>query len=140
VCTLSLLTQCGKAERPVEAGAGSLPPAASDTTAPLDTMPVTAALPESFPADFPFPSDASALGARTRVEAGGSLSEISLVKRAPPDSLLAWYGDALREAGWDVSLGPDLHATQGESYIDMTVRPWRQGWARIDATIWKMAP
>jgi len=80
------------------------------------------------------------------ISAGGAYSEVSLVSEADSAESYGWYRQALTDAGWQVSSEGQtddtrtLHATQGESYVDLTVMPHPgrgAGWVKVDASIWK---
>jgi hypothetical protein len=147
--TLALAAGCGnpEEERPAEV---------PDTLATTDTVtpaPDTAAtevvpveLPADFPPDFPIPPASTVTSASTAPDAGGAYSEVSLVSEADSAESYGWYRQALTDAGWQVSSEGQtddtrtLHATQGDSYVDLTVMPHPgrgAGWAKVDASIWK---
>lgn len=147
--TLALTAACGNPE-------GDGPAEAPDTLTTTDTVPVetdTAAadvapvdLPADFPPDFPLPPASTVTSASTAPDAGGAYSEVSMVSQADPGESYDWYRQALTDAGWQVSSEGQtddtrtLHATQGESYVDLTVMPHPDrgaGWVRVDASIWK---
>ena len=147
--TLALAGGCGNPE--VEEPADVV-----DTLATTDTVPVErdtaaaavvpAALPTDFPPDFPIPLASTVTSASTAPDAGGAYSEVSLVSEADSAESFGWYRQALTDAGWQVSSEGQtddtwtLHATQGESYVDLTVmqHPDRgAGWVKVDASIWK---
>ena len=147
--TLALAAGCGnpEEERPAEV---------ADTTATTDTVAVEpdtstaevvpVELPVDFPPDFPIPPASTVTSASTAPDAGGAYSEVSLVSQADSGESYSWYRQALTDAGWQVSSEGQtddtrtLHATQGESYVDLTVMPHPArgtGWVRVDASIWK---
>ena len=147
--TLALAAGCGN---PEEEG----PAEVSDTLATTDTVaiePDMAAaevepveLPADFPPDFPIPPASTVTSASSAPDAGGAYSEVSLVSQADSDESYSWYRQALTDAGWQVSSEGQtddtrtLHATQGESYVDLTVMPHPDrgpGWVKVDASIWK---
>ena len=147
--TLALAAGCGNPEE-------EAPAEVADTLATTDTVSVerdTAAtevvpieLPADFPPDFPIPPASTVTSASTAPDAGGAYSEVSLVSEADSAESYAWYRQALTDAGWQVSSEGQtddtrtLHATQGESYVDLTVLPHPDrgaGWVKVDASIWK---
>ncbi len=146
--TLALAAGCGN---PEEDG----PAEVADTLATTDTVvvPDTAAtnvvaveLPTDFPPDFPIPPASTVTSASTAPDAGGAYSEVSLASQADPGESYGWYRQALTDAGWQISSEGQtddtrtLHATQGESYVDLTVMPHPDrgtGWVKVDASIWK---
>ena len=86
------------------------------------------------------------MAASTTPDAGGAYSEISIATQDDSADSYAWYRQALTDAGWQVSSEGQtdetrtLHATQGESYVDLTVMPHPDrapGWVRVSASIWK---
>lgn len=147
--TLALAAGCGN---PEEEG----PAEASDTLATTDTVtmaPDTMAadvvpveLPADFPPDFPIPPASTVTSASTAPDVGGAYSEIAIASQADSAESYDWYRQALTDAGWQVSSEGQtddtrtLHATQGESYVDLTVMPHPDrgaGWVEVDASIWK---
>ena len=147
--TLALATACGNPE-------GEGPAEVPDTVATTDTVttvPDTVAadvvpveLPADFPPDFPIPPASTVTAATTAPDAGGAYSEISIESQADSAESYDWYRQALTDAGWQVSSEGQtddtrtLHATQGESYVDLTVMPHPDrgpGWVEVDASIWK---
>ncbi len=146
--TLALAAGCGN---PEEDG----PAEVADTLATTDTVvvPDTAAtnvvaveLPTDFPPDFPIPPASTVTSASTAPDAGGAYSEVSMVSQADSGESYGWYRQALTDAGWQISSEGQtddtrtLHATQGESYVDLTVMPHPDrgtGWVKVDASIWK---
>lgn len=145
--TLALTAGCGN---PDEDGPAEI----ADTVAVTDTVPAAAdtsapvavELPADFPADFPVAPASTVVSASTAPDAGGSYSEVSLVSEAEPADSYGWYRQALTDAGWLISSEGQtdetrtLHATQGESYVDLTVMPHPDrgaGWVAVDASIWK---
>lgn len=147
--TLALTAACGnpEEERPADA-ADTL--VTTDTVAvePDTTVEVVVAveLPADFPPDFPIPPASTVTSASSAPDAGGAYSEVSLVSRAASDESYGWYRQALTDAGWQVSSEGQtddtrtLHATQGESYVDLTVMPHPgegAGWVKVTASIWK---
>jgi hypothetical protein len=149
--TIAGIAACGNTNG---GDAGAPAPAREDAGVPADTIPAAAApaaevpeLPPDFPSDFPLPPDHVVMeGAATRDEAGVFASALLGVQAADPAEPLAWYRQALGDAGWQVAAqgrsdaGHTLHATLGESYVDLTVRPdaGRPGWVVIEASIWKV--
>ena len=147
--TLVLAAGCGN---PEEEGPAEAPdtlvttdtvPAAPDT-APTEVVAVD--LPADFPPDFPIPPASTVTAASTAPDAGGAYSEISIESEADSAESYGWYRQALMDAGWQVSSEGQtddtrtLHATQGESYVDLTVMPHPDrgaGWVEVDASIWK---
>ncbi|CAN5782437.1 hypothetical protein BH20GEM1_BH20GEM1_19570 [soil metagenome] len=150
---VSLAAGCGNPEddAPVE------PP--DTTTAPADTVPATAdtsaveltpvELPADFPADFPIAPASTVVSATSVPDAGGAFHEVSMASQGESATSYEWYRRALTDAGWQVSSEGQtddtrtLHATRGESYVDLTVRPHPSrptGWVRMDASIWKVGP
>lgn len=147
--TLALAAGCGN---PEEEG----PAEVADTAATTDTVaagPDTSAvesapveLPADFPPDFPIPPASMITSAATAPDVGGAYSEVSMISEADPGESYGWYRQALTDAGWQISSEGQtdatrtLHATQGESYVDLTVMPHPDrgvGWVRVDASIWK---
>ena len=147
--TLALAAGCGKSKDDV-------PAEASDTTAAFATAPAetettaveftAVALPVDFPADFPLAPESTVVSATSTPDEGGSYSEVSIASQGDSAESYRWYRQALTDAGWQVfSEGQTdetrtLHATQGESYVDLTVMPHPQrsgGWVRVSASIWK---
>jgi hypothetical protein len=127
-----------------------------DTTAATDTVvvpPDTAsvefspvALPADFPADFPVAPASIVVAATSAPDAGGAYNEITIATEGEAGESYRWYRQALVDAGWQISSEGQtddtrtLHATQGESYVDLTVRPHpgrSTGWVQVDASIWK---
>jgi hypothetical protein len=148
--TLALSTVCGNPDDEDD-------PAPVDTLAvPLDTLGDSAStveatftpvdLPSDFPPDFPVAPASTIVTASTTPDAGGAYSEISMATQGDSAESYAWYRQALTDAGWQVSSEGQtdetrtLHATQGESYVDLTVMPHpdrSDGWVRVNASIWK---
>lgn len=147
--TLALAAGCGNPEE-------DAPAEVADTAATTDTVaaaPDTSAmviapveLPADFPPDFPLPPASTVTSASTAPDAGGAYSEVSMVAQAESAESYSWYRQALTDAGWQVSSEGQtddtrtLHATQGESYVDLTVMPHPDrgaGWVKVDASIWK---
>jgi hypothetical protein len=118
--------------------------AVAPDTARTDVVPV--ALPADFPPDFPIPPASTVTSASSAPDAGGSYSEVSIDSQADSAESYGWYRRALIDAGWQVSSEGQtddtrtLHATQGESYVDLTVMPHPDrgaGWVKVDVSIWK---
>jgi hypothetical protein len=147
--TLMLAAGCGNPD-------DDAPAETADTTAATDTVvtpPDTAAveftpvaLPADFPADFPLAPASIVVAATSAPDAGGAYNEISIAAEGEAGESYRWYRQALIDAGWQVSSEGQtddtrtLHATQGESYVDLTVRPHpgrSTGWVQVDASIWK---
>jgi len=147
--TLALATGCGNP-------GDDAPADAPDTTAAVDTVAPVAdtaaveftpvALPADFPADFPIAPASTVVSATSTPDAGGAYNEISIATEGEAGESYRWYRQALVDAGWQVSSEGQtddtrtLHATQGESYVDLTVRPHpgrSTGWVQVDASIWK---
>jgi hypothetical protein len=147
--TLAPMAGCGNPGEEAPAGA-------ADTAAAADTVlvdPDTAAtelvaveLPADFPAEFPIAPASTVTSASTAPDVGGAYSEVSMASQAEPGESYGWYRQALTDAGWQVSSEGQtddtrtLHATQGESYVDLTVMPHPDrgaGWVRVNASIWK---
>ncbi|HET9332031.1 MAG TPA: hypothetical protein VFQ21_00450 [Gemmatimonadota bacterium] len=148
--TLALSTVCGNPEEeddPVPVDTLAVP---VDTFGgPLSTIEATFTpvdLPSEFPPDFPVAPASTVVSASTTPDAGGAYSEISIATEGDSSESYAWYRQALTDAGWQVSSEGQtdetrtLHATQGESYVDLTVMPHpdrSDGWVRVNASIWK---
>ena len=145
--TLALAAGCGNSEQGPAEVADTL--VTTDTvnaepdTAGAEVAPVE--LPADFPPDFPIPPASTVTSASTAPDAGGAYSEVSLASQADSDESYGWYRQALTDAGWQVSSEGHtddtrtLHATQGESYVDLTVMPHPDrgaGWVKVDAAIW----
>jgi hypothetical protein len=103
-------------------------------------------LPADFPSDFPVAPASTVVAASTTPDAGGAYSEISIATEGDSAESYAWYRQALTDAGWQISSEGQtddtrtLHATLGESYVDLTVMPYPDraaGWVRVSASIWK---
>lgn len=149
--TIAGIAACGNANG---GDAGAPTPARNEAGASADTVPAATApavetpqLPSDFPSDFPLPPDHVVLeGTATRDEAGVFASALLGVQAADAAEPLAWYRQALTDAGWQVAAqgrsdaGHTLHATLGESYVDVTVRPDadRPGWVVIEASMWQV--
>ena len=121
-------------------------PATTDTTV-MELTPV--ALPADFPPDFPIAPASTVVSASSVPDAGGAFNEVSIASQGESGTSYAWYRRALTDAGWQVASEGQtddtrtLHATLGESYVDLTVRPHPDrpvGWVRVDASIWKVGP
>lgn len=120
--------------------------AAVDTAGAMDTTSAAVPqLPPGFPSDFPLPPDYVVIeGTATNDEAGVFSSAVLSVEASDPAEPFEWYRRALSDAGWQIAAqgqsngSHTLHATQGESYVDLTVRPdpERPGIVIIDASIW----
>jgi hypothetical protein len=148
ILTLALATGCGKSE-PDEPSAASdttrvaeAPPAEADTAAVFTPV----SLPADFPADFPLAPESTVVSATSTPDEGGSYNEISIASKGESGSSYQWYRKALTDSGWQISSegqtdeARTLHATQGESYVDLTVMPHPDrsaGWVRVSASIWK---
>ena len=145
--TLALATGCGNSEEGPAEVTDTL--ATTDTvtmapdTAGVDVAPVE--LPVDFPPDFPIPPASTVTSASSAPDAGGAYSELSIDSQADSAESYNWYRQALTDAGWQVSSEGQtddtrtLHATQGESYVDLTVVPHPDrgaGWVKVDASIW----
>ena len=147
--TLALATGCGKSDEEV-------PAEVADTIATPDTVPSMAdsatvefspvALPADFPADFPIAPVSTVVSATSVPDAGGAYNEVSIASQGESSQSYQWYRQALTDAGWQISSEGQtdetrtLHATQGESYVDLTVMPHpnrSEGWVRVNASIWK---
>lgn len=147
--TLALAAGCGKSE-------DDAPDEATETTAAIATAPAetettaveftAVALPVDFPADFPLAPESTVVSASSTPDEGGSYSEVSIASQGESAESYRWYRQALTDAGWQVSSEGQtdetrtLHATQGESYVDLMVMPHPQrsgGWVRVSASIWK---
>lgn len=147
--TLALAAGCGNPEEDAPAEepdtlATTDGVAVAPDTAAAEVVPVT--LPADFPPDFPIPPASTVIAASTAPDAGGAYSEVSLATEADSAESYGWYRQALTDAGWQVSSEGQtdetrtLHATQGESYVDLTVMPHPDrgaGWVKVDASIWK---
>ena len=114
---------------------------------PEAPAPAAVALPADFPADFPVAPSSTVVAASTAPDAGGAYSEITIATRGESSESYGWYRQALTDAGWLISSegqtdeARTLHATQGESTVDLTVGPdpQRSGdWVRVRASIWKV--
>jgi hypothetical protein len=150
--TIAWIAACGNGDGEPEAPDPSPGPAA--TTTPADTAPVPiepgsqiAQLPPEFPSGFPLPPDHVVVeGSATRDEAGVFSNVRLAVESADPAVPFAWYRLALGDAGWRIASqgrsdsSHTLHATLGESYVDLTVRldEERAGWVVIEASIWQV--
>ncbi|MGH7565951.1 MAG: hypothetical protein ACREK2_03890 [Gemmatimonadota bacterium] len=147
--TLALAAGCGKSDE-------EAPAEVADTTAALDTASTVidtnvvefapVALPADFPADFPIAASSTVVSATSVPDAGGAYNEVSIVSEGESSQSYQWYRQALTDAGWQISSEGQtdetrtLHATQGESYVDLTVMPHPDrdaGWVRVNASIWK---
>ena len=147
--TLALATGCGKSDE-------EAPAEVADTTAALDTASTVidtnavefapVALPADFPADFPIAPASTVVSATSVPDAGGAYNEVSIASEGESSQSYQWYRQALTDAGWQISSEGQtdetrtLHATQGESYVDLTVMPHPDrsaGWVRVNASIWK---
>jgi hypothetical protein len=146
--TLALAAACGNPEDegPAEADVAAVTDtvAAEPDTSAIDVAAVE--MPADFPPDFPIAPASTVTAASTAPDAGGAYSEVALDSQADPAESYGWYRQALTDAGWQVSSEGQtdetrtLHATQGESYVDLTVMPHPDrgaGWVRVDASIWK---
>ena len=148
--TLAVWSGCGKSEddTPAEASdttaAAVTVPADSDTAAAVELVAV--ALPADFPVDFPLAPESTVVSATSTPDQGGSYSEVSIASQGESNESYRWYRQALTDAGWQISSEGQtdetrtLHATQGESYIDLMVMPHPDragGWVRVSASIWK---
>lgn len=147
--TLALAAGCGKSD-------GEAPAEVADTTVAPDTASVvfdtTAVvfapvdLPADFPVDFPIAPVSTVVSATSVPDAGGAYNEVSIASQGESGQSYQWYRQALTDAGWQISSEGQtdetrtLHATQGESYVDLTVMPHpdrTEGWVRVNASIWK---
>lgn len=147
--TLMLAAGCGNPDEDAPAETPDTTAATDTVVAPPDTgaaevTPV--ALPADFPTDFPIAPASTVVSATSAPDAGGAYHEISIATEGDAGESYGWYRQALVDAGWQVSSEGQtddtrtLHATQGESYVDLTVRPHpgrSSGWVRVDASIWK---
>jgi hypothetical protein len=147
--TLALAAGCGKSEPGAPSEASDTTVVATAAPAPVDTAPAftPVALPAAFPPDFPLAPESTVVSATSKPDEGGSYNEISIASQGESGASYAWYRKALTDAGWQVSGEGQtdetrtLHATQGESYVDLTVMPHPdrpEGWVRVSATIWKV--
>lgn len=151
ILTIAVAAACGKpAERPAERPPPPPAEPAPDTVV-VDTIAAPAftpvELPAAFPADFPIAPESIVVEARSTPDADGVLSYVALVVRGEPNGLFGWYRDALTAAGWMVATEQaagtvnTLHATQGESTVDLAVRPHPGDpageWQLTTADIWK---
>ena len=143
---LALAAGCGEAAdegpQPVPAEVDSTVVAAPDTAVEFTTV----ELPAEFPADFPIAPESRVVSATTTDDAGGAYSEIAIASRGEPAAGYQWYRKALTDAGWQVSSEGQtdetrtLHATMGDSYVDLTVMPHPESpreWLSVSASIWK---
>lgn len=149
VLTLALAAGCGKSD-------GEAPAEVADTTVAPDTVSRVAdstaveftpvELPADFPTDFPIAPVSTVLSATSVPDAGGAYNEVSIASQGESSENYQWYRQALTDAGWQISSEGltdetrTLHATQGESYVDLTVMPHpdrASGWVRVNASIWK---
>lgn len=149
--TLALAGSCGNPEEEAEPAPADTLAIAPDTVPDTATVeppePVGVALPADFPPDFPVAPSSTVVAASTAPDPGGAYSEITIATRGDSSESYAWYRQALTDAGWLVSSEGQtdetrtLHATQGESSVDLTVGPdpQRTGeWVRVRASIWKV--
>ncbi len=149
--TLAVWSACGNADgdgRGAPSAAGRGPAPAADTTAASsDTTAGPVTLPPDFPSDFPLPPDHVVVEASVQPDEAGTFANARLaIVSGGVAELFAWYRQALVDAGWQVAAegqsagSRTLHATQGESYIDLTVRPdpERAGRILVEASIWKV--
>lgn len=147
--TLALAAGCGKSEDDAPAEASETTAAIASAPAETETTAVeftAVALPIDFPADFPLAPESTVVSASSTPDEGGSYSEVSIASQGESAESYRWYRQALTDAGWQVSSEGQtdetrtLHATQGESYVDLMVMPHPQrsgGWVRVSASIWK---
>lgn len=148
--TLALAAGCGNPDDesvPARADTLTVGMDTSAGAAPVETgEPVPVDLPTDFPSDFPVAPASTVVAASTTPDAGGSYSEVSIATEGDSAESYAWYRQALTDAGWQVSSEGQtddtrtLHATLGESYVDLTVMPHPDraaGWVRVSASIWK---
>jgi len=147
--TLVLAAGCGNPDDDAPAETPDTTAATDTVVAPPDTAAVEftpVALPADFPADFPVAPASIVVAATSAPDAGGAYNEISIATEGEAGESYRWYRQALIDAGWQVSSEGQtddtrtLHATQGESYVDLTVRPHpgrSGGWVQVDASIWK---
>lgn len=145
VLTLTPAAGCGKSD---EEAAGKTPLTDTDSSeSEQRAVEFTAVeLPADFPPDFPVAPVSTVVSATSTADAGGAYSEISMACPGESSDVYQWYRQALADAGWRVSSEGQtdetrtLHATQGESYIDLTVMPHPEatpGWVRVSASIWR---
>lgn len=148
--TLALAAGCGNPDDESDPAPADTLAAAVDTSsgpAAAEVGELTAVdLPADFPSDFPVAPSSTVVAASTTPDAGGGYSEVSIATEGDSAESYAWYRRALTDAGWQVSSEGQtdetrtLHATQGESYVDLTVMPHPDraaGWVRVSASIWK---
>lgn len=148
--TLALAAGCGNPDDESDPAPADTVVVAVDTSpgsAEADVAQLTAVdLPADFPPDFPVAPASTVTSASTSPDAGGAYSEIAVATQGDSAESYAWYRQALTDAGWQVSSEGQtdetrtLHATQGESYVDLTVMPHPDrgaGWVRVSASIWK---
>jgi len=150
--TFAAVAACGNGEPGGEPAAvpasGAIGPTGADTAAAaVDTVPAPPALPADFPSDFPLPPDHVVLESSTSRDVAGTFSRARLAVAAPDaETPYAWYRQALVDAGWQIAAegrangGRTLHATQGESYVDLSVAldAATTGQVVIEASIWKV--
>lgn len=150
--TIAWIAACGngdgEAEAPIPSPSTATPAAPADT-APLPIEPGSQVvqLPPEFPSEFPLPPEHEVIDASAMRDEAGVFSNVTLaVESADPAQPFAWYRQALGDAGWQIASqgrsdgSHTLHATLGESYVDLTVRPAeeRAGWVVIEAFIWQV--
>lgn len=153
--TIALAGACGKAnERPAEADSDAAGVRSGARTAPQPVESVASEpvfvpveLPAAFPPDFPIAPESTVIEAASRTDSGGVLSRITILADGEARGIFDWYAEALAAAGWMMASevptgsGLTLRATQGESYVDLTVEPYAEhstgGWVRTRAVIWK---
>jgi hypothetical protein len=108
-----------------------------------------AELPSGFP-ELPRPEDALVVDARVdAIPSGGSYSSATIVVERESRSVFGWYGQALRDAGWQVSDQSQLdqthrlEATRGSATLDLVVQVHPDypgsGWTRVLAFITERA-
>ena len=106
-------------------------------------------LPAGFP-EIPRPSDAVVVDARVDpLPSGGTYSTATIAVERETQRVFRWYGQALREAGWQVSDESQLdqvhrlRARRGGAMLDLTVQVHPDypgsGWTRIMAFVTERA-
>lgn len=154
--TFALIAACGQggSGRPTEAdttavrASGVRPDTGSVPAAAQRFVPVP--LPDGFPSDFPLPPDRVVVEASSDRDETGILSRVGLAVQGETEERYAWYRRALADAGWQIATESrgggalSLHATQGESYVDLSVGPYpnddAEGWVLVEASIWRLEP
>jgi hypothetical protein len=107
-------------------------------------------IPADFPAEFPIGAESTVVQAAARAGTTGSRSTITIVARGQPADVFEWYRSALEAGGWIVQPGASdpqthvLHASRGDSYLDLATEPHpldpASGWVRTHAEIWMTHP